>query len=88
MLTNETETVMRVAWVSYAAEFLVRAGIGKLTIMDGDDFDRTNRNRQLGALRSTEGKMKVGLSLQLCLSGFTGETMLVALGTTGGRMCA
>lgn len=27
----------------YAAEFLVRAGLGKITIMDGDVVDSTNR---------------------------------------------
>ncbi len=44
---------------SYAAEFLVRAGIGKMTIVDGDIVDTTNRNRQLPALSSTIGKEKV-----------------------------
>ena len=31
---------------SYAVEFLARAGIGKLTIVDGDTVDLTNTNRQ------------------------------------------
>jgi len=44
---------------SYAAEMLVRAGIGKVTLVDGDIIDRTNRNRQLPALFSTEGMSKV-----------------------------
>lgn len=44
---------------SFAAEFLVRAGIGKLTIVDGDTVDVTNINRQLPALHSTVGKSKV-----------------------------
>ena len=35
---------------SFAAEFLVRAGIGNLTIVDGDVVDITNINRQLPAL--------------------------------------
>ena len=43
---------------SYAAEFLVRGGIGALTIVDGDTIDTTNRNRQLPALVSTIGKWK------------------------------
>ncbi len=43
---------------SYAAEFLVRSGIGKLTIIDGDTVDITNINRQLPALQSTIGKLK------------------------------
>ena len=44
---------------SFAAEFIVRAGVGKLTIVDGDDIDNTNINRQLPAMKSTVGKLKV-----------------------------
>ncbi|MCX8534551.1 tRNA threonylcarbamoyladenosine dehydratase [Chryseobacterium luquanense] len=44
---------------SFAAEFLARAGIGKMTIVDGDTVDITNINRQLPALHSTIGKHKV-----------------------------
>jgi len=43
---------------SFAAEFLVRAGIGNLTIVDGDTVDITNINRQLPALHSTIGESK------------------------------
>jgi len=43
---------------SFAAEFLVRSGIGNLTIVDGDTVDVTNINRQLPALNSTIGKNK------------------------------
>jgi len=43
---------------SFAAEFLVRAGIGKLTIVDGDIVDITNINRQLPALTSSVGESK------------------------------
>ena len=43
---------------SFAAEFLVRSGIGNLTIIDGDTVDITNINRQLPALNSTIGKNK------------------------------
>jgi len=46
---------------SFAAEFLVRAGIGNMTIVDGDDVDLTNINRQLPALHSTIGKMKADI---------------------------
>ena len=38
---------------SYAGEFIARAGVGKMTIIDGDNFDPTNKNRQLTALDST-----------------------------------
>ena len=44
---------------SFAAEFLARAGVGSLTIVDGDVVDITNVNRQLPALHSTEGMPKV-----------------------------
>jgi tRNA A37 threonylcarbamoyladenosine dehydratase len=43
---------------SYAAETLIRSGVGKITIVDGDDVDPTNINRQLQALNSTIGKQK------------------------------
>jgi tRNA A37 threonylcarbamoyladenosine dehydratase len=43
---------------AYAAEQLCRAGIGSLTIVDGDVVEQTNRNRQLPALISNEGKPK------------------------------
>lgn len=42
----------------YAAEAVCRAGIGKMTIVDSDYITATNRNRQLLALKSTEGKNK------------------------------
>lgn len=43
---------------SFAAEFIARAGVGKLTIVDGDVVDPTNRNRQLPAMSSTHGVSK------------------------------
>lgn len=43
---------------SYAAEFIARAGVNKMTIVDGDVFDETNKNRQLPALDSTIGLSK------------------------------
>ena len=43
---------------SYAAEFIARAGVHKMTIVDGDFFDETNKNRQLPALDSTIGQSK------------------------------
>lgn len=44
---------------SYTAEMLVRAGIGEITIIDGDIVQPSNRNRQLPALCSTQFKSKV-----------------------------
>lgn len=46
---------------SYAAEFIARAGIGKMTIIDGDVVDPTNRNRQLPALATNHGLPKATL---------------------------
>jgi tRNA A37 threonylcarbamoyladenosine dehydratase len=46
---------------SFAAEFLARAGVGNMTIVDGDVVDITNINRQLPALHSTVGLPKVEL---------------------------
>ncbi len=43
---------------AYAAEMLVRSGIGHLDIIDGDTVSVTNLNRQLIALNSTIGKDK------------------------------
>lgn len=43
---------------AYAAEQLCRAGIGQMTIVDGDVVETTNRNRQLPALISNEGRPK------------------------------
>lgn len=42
----------------YAAEHLVRGGIGSLTIVDGDTVDASNINRQIAALTGTVGKDK------------------------------
>jgi tRNA A37 threonylcarbamoyladenosine dehydratase len=43
---------------SYAAEMICRAGVGSMTIADGDSIQNSNRNRQLIALTSTEGLSK------------------------------
>ena len=40
---------------SYAAEAIARAGIGNITLMDGDSVQPSNLNRQLVALMSTIG---------------------------------
>lgn len=46
---------------SFAAEFICRAGIGKMTIIDGDVVDPTNRNRQLPALSTNHGESKAAI---------------------------
>jgi tRNA A37 threonylcarbamoyladenosine dehydratase len=43
---------------AYAAEQICRAGVGTMTIVDGDVVEETNRNRQLPALKSNEGRPK------------------------------
>ncbi|MFB6340572.1 ThiF family adenylyltransferase [Saccharicrinis sp. FJH62] len=43
---------------AYAAESICRAGIGKMTIVDGDVVNPSNLNRQLIALNSTIGESK------------------------------
>ena len=44
---------------AYAAEMLVRAGVGRMTIIDSDVVSPSNINRQLVALHSTIGQDKV-----------------------------
>lgn len=43
---------------AYAAEMLCRAGVGELTIVDGDNVELTNLNRQLLGTLSNIGKSK------------------------------
>jgi tRNA A37 threonylcarbamoyladenosine dehydratase len=43
---------------AYTAELICRAGVGTMTIVDGDTVNPTNRNRQLLALVSNQGKSK------------------------------
>ena len=52
---------------SFATEFLVRSGVGKITIIDGDCIDVTNINRQLPALNSTIGESKTKIISQRIL---------------------
>ena len=48
----------------YAAEALVRGGVGALDLIDSDDVAQTNLNRQIFALRSTVGMAKVDAARQ------------------------
>lgn len=43
---------------AYAAEMIVRAGVGRMTIADADKVSESNINRQLVALHSTIGREK------------------------------
>lgn len=42
----------------YAAEMLTRCGVGKVTLIDFDEIDESNLNRQIIALHSNIGKKK------------------------------
>jgi tRNA A37 threonylcarbamoyladenosine dehydratase len=53
---------------SYAVEALVRAGVGKITIVDADNVDETNINRQLLATVDVVGEAKVDVLEKRILS--------------------
>lgn len=58
-LKNSNVIVLGLGGVgSYAAEALVRAGVGRLTVVDNDTVALSNINRQLIALHSTVGEYK------------------------------
>lgn len=59
-ISSKTVLVIGVGGVGgYVVEALVRSGIGKIIIVDGDVVDETNINRQIIALSSTVGQSKV-----------------------------
>lgn len=61
-LKNSTVAVLGIGGVgTFAAEALARSGVGKLVLIDKDDVDITNINRQIIALLSTIGRPKVEL---------------------------
>ncbi len=43
---------------TFAAEALVRAGVGRVTLVDGEQIEETNANRQLHALDGAFGRAK------------------------------
>jgi len=53
---------------SYAAEFICRSGIGRMTIIDGDVVDASNRNRQLPALSTNHGESKATIMAERLLA--------------------
>ena len=58
-LKNANVLVVGVGGVgAYAAEMIVRSGVGRMTIADADKVSETNINRQLVALHSTVGREK------------------------------
>ena len=59
-LTSAHVLILGVGGVgAYAAEQIARAGVGSMTIVDGDTVDITNCNRQISALQNTVGRPKV-----------------------------
>lgn len=50
----------------HAAENIARAGIGNLTLIDGDNVDISNCNRQIIALHSTIGSLKAEILADRC----------------------
>lgn len=64
-LKNSSVIVFGIGGVgSYTAEALARAGVGAITVVDGDKISPSNINRQLYALHSTVGMMKVDVAKQ------------------------
>ena len=60
LLATRTVALFGVGGVgSYAAEALARCGVGKIVLIDHDTVSKTNINRQLCALTSTVGRLKV-----------------------------
>ena len=58
-LRNANVLVVGVGGVgAYAAEMIVRSGVGRMTIADADKVSASNINRQLVALHSTIGREK------------------------------
>ena len=51
---------------SYVTEALCRAGVGELTLIDGDTVSVSNINRQLYALHSTIGRPKAEAAADRC----------------------
>lgn len=61
-LTNAHVLVVGLGGVGgICAEMIVRAGIGKMTIVDADVVEASNRNRQLPALISTTNQLKTSV---------------------------
>lgn len=65
ILKDSTVAVLGIGGVgTFATEALARSGIGRLILVDKDNVDITNINRQIIALMSTIGQPKVDLMKQ------------------------
>ena len=68
-LTNSDILVVGLGGVGgFAAEFLARAGVQNFTLVDGDDVEPTNLNRQIIATQDTVGMPKTAALCQRLLS--------------------
>ncbi|MCD5323683.1 MULTISPECIES: tRNA threonylcarbamoyladenosine dehydratase [Pontibacillus] len=62
LMKGATVAVLGIGGVgSFSVEALARSGVGKLILIDKDDVDITNINRQIHSLMSTIGQSKVDL---------------------------
>ncbi|WP_054635635.1 ThiF family adenylyltransferase [Thalassobacillus sp. C254] len=79
LLKNKTVAVLGIGGVgSFAAEALGRSGVGRVVLVDKDNIDITNVNRQLHALLSTVGQPKVDVMKERLLD-INPECDIVAL---------
>ena len=59
-LAESCVTIVGVGGIgSWMPEILSRSGVGKFILIDGDKYEVSNKNRQIGALNSTIGLNKV-----------------------------
>ena len=78
-LKNSSVLIVGVGGVgSFAAEAIARAGVGKITVMDGDTVQPSNLNRQLIALTSTLGRNKAEVMAER-INDINPETSVTAL---------
>ncbi|WP_432355740.1 tRNA threonylcarbamoyladenosine dehydratase [Sporosarcina sp. A2] len=64
-MSDTTVAILGVGGVgSFAAEACARSGVGKIILVDKDDVDITNINRQLVAYLSTVGRSKVEVMVE------------------------
>lgn len=62
----------------YALEMIARLGFGKIFVVDFDEFDESNINRQILALNTTLGKKKVDVAKQRVLE-INSDAQVVAI---------
>lgn len=78
-LKNSSVLIVGVGGVgSFAAEAVARAGVGNITVMDGDTVQPSNLNRQLIALTSTLGRNKAEVMAER-INDINPETSVTAL---------